>query len=100
MILRDNGEIESNDKNDTRSMPPLEDMDDKGYVAQGELQVARKALSMQVKEDDKVQQENIFHTRCYMQNKVCNVIIDGGSCTNVDSTTMVDKLGLPTIKHP
>ena len=55
---------------------------------------------MQVKEDDKVQQENIFHTRCYMQNKVCNVIIDGGSCTNVDSTTMVDKLGLPTIKHP
>lgn len=37
MILRDNGEIESNDKNDTRSMPPLEDMDDKGYVAQGEL---------------------------------------------------------------
>lgn len=37
MILQDNGEIESNDKNDTRSMPPLEDMDDKEYTAQGEL---------------------------------------------------------------
>lgn len=37
MISRDNGEIESNDKNDTRSMPPLEDMDNKGYAAQGEL---------------------------------------------------------------
>jgi hypothetical protein len=28
------------------------------------------------------------------------VIIDGGSCTNVASTIMVEKLGLPMIKHP
>ena len=28
------------------------------------------------------------------------MIIDGGSCTNVASTTMVEKLGLPLIKHP
>ena len=34
---------------------------------------------MQAKEDDKVQQKNIFHTRCHVQNKVCSVIIDGGS---------------------
>ena len=27
MVLRDNGEIESNDKVDTKSMPPLEDVD-------------------------------------------------------------------------
>ena len=55
---------------------------------------------MQVKEDDKVQQENIFHTRSHVQNKVCSVIIDGGSCTNIASTTMVKKLGLSTIKQP
>ena len=35
-----------------------------------------------------------------MNKKVCSVIIDGGSCTNVDSTKLVEKLGLPTLKHP
>ena len=35
-------------------MPPLEDVDDEEYVMQGELLVARRALSMQMKEDDKV----------------------------------------------
>ena len=99
MILRDNDEIESNGKDDTKSMPPFEGVDDKEYVFQGELLVVMRALSMQAKEDYKVQQENIFYTRCHMQNKVCSVIIDGGS-TNVASTTMVEKLGLPTIKHP
>jgi hypothetical protein len=28
------------------------------------------------------------------------VIIDGASCTNVASTVMVEKLGLPMVKHP
>ena len=32
--------------------------------------------------------------------KVCSVIIDGGSCTNVASTTLVEKLGLPLLMHP
>ncbi|RVW78956.1 hypothetical protein CK203_052381 [Vitis vinifera] len=97
MILRDNGEIESDE---IESMPPLEGVDDEEYVVQSELLVARRTLSMQVKEDDKVQRENIFHTRCHVQNKVCSVIIDRGSCTNVASIKMVEKLGLPIIKHP
>ena len=62
--------------------------------------VARRALSVQAKEDDEMQRDNIFHTRCHVQNKVCSVIIDGGSYTNVASTTMVEKLGMPTSKHP
>ena len=97
MILPDNGDIESND---TESMPPLEGVDDEEYVVQCELLVARRALSMQVKENDQVQRENIFHTRCQVQNKVCNVIINGGSCINIANTSIVEKLGLPTIKHP
>ena len=55
---------------------------------------------MQAKEDDEMQRDNIFHTRFHVQNKVCSVIIDGGSCTNVTRTTMVEKLGMPTSKHP
>ena len=28
------------------------------------------------------------------------MIIDGGSCTNVTSTTLDENLNLPTLKHP
>ena len=35
-----------------------------------------------------------------MQGKVCSMIIDGGSCTNVASSIMVERLGLTTIPHP
>ena len=55
---------------------------------------------MLVKEDEVVQQENIFHTRCCVLNKVCSIIIDGGSCTNVGSTIMMENLGLLTLNHP
>ena len=49
-----------------------------------------------------VQRETKFHTLCRVRNAnlPCCLIIDGGSCTNVASTMMVDKLKLPTIKHP
>jgi len=47
---------------------------------------------------DEIQRENIFHTRCLVNNKLCSMIIDGGSCANVTSTR-VEKLGLPIISH-
>jgi len=31
--------------------------------------------------------------------KVCNLIIDGGSCTNIASTTPINTLDLPAFKH-
>ncbi|KAL2532331.1 reverse transcriptase [Abeliophyllum distichum] len=46
------------------------------------------------------EKENIFHTRCYVDNKVCSMIIDGNSCTNIASTTLVEKLGMFMLKHP
>ena len=99
-MLREDGEYETENESNDDSMPPLEDDDIEEFAVQGEMLVARRALSVQVKEDDGVQRENIFHTRCHVQNKVCSLIIDGGSCTNVASTTMVERLGLPTTKHP
>ncbi|XP_056846143.1 uncharacterized protein LOC130497407 [Raphanus sativus] len=50
--------------------------------------------------EEKAQRENLFHTRCTIKAKVCNLVIDGGSCTNVASKYMVDRLGLETTKHP
>ena len=35
-----------------------------------------------------------------VRDKICSMIIDGGSCTNVASTTMVNKLRLPMTNHP
>ena len=66
----------------------------------GEILDARRTLSAQVKEDDEVQRDNVFHTRCHVNDKVCSMIIDGGSCTNLASTSLVEKLNLATLKHP
>ena len=60
----------------------------------------RKALNIQVKEKVDEQRENIFQTRCQVKDRVCNMIIDGGSCTNVASTELIGKLGFHTTKHP
>ncbi|KAF7839837.1 Transposon Ty3-G Gag-Pol polyprotein [Senna tora] len=85
------------------SMPSLEDNCDLGikYAEEGECLVVRRALNCQIKEHElNEQRENIFHTRCLVNNKVCSLIIDGGSITNVASTTMVEKLNLSIIRHP
>ncbi|XP_071909750.1 uncharacterized protein [Coffea arabica] len=37
---------------------------------------------------------------CHVTNKVCSLVIDPGSCTNVASALMVEKLNLPTSEHP
>ena len=67
---------------------------------EGELLVLRRVLHTQDTPYDKTQRDMIFHSRCTIQEKVCNLIIDGGSCTNVASTTLIEKLGIPTISHP
>nr|XP_027186283.1 uncharacterized protein LOC101514004 [Cicer arietinum] len=66
---------------------------------EGDLLMVRRLLGVQVKDDDS-QKENIFHTRCLLDGKVCSLVVDSGSCTNVASTRLVTKLGLKTIKHP
>ncbi len=42
--------------------------------------LVRRAPNTEFKMDGIEQQrENIFHTRCHINNKVCSMIIDGGS---------------------
>ena len=54
--------------------------------------MTRNVLSAQVKEYAiEKQHENIFYTRCHGNNKVCSLIIDGGSCANVSSAFLVEK---------
>lgn len=46
------------------------------------------------------QRHSIFRTRCTINNKVCNVIVDSGSSDNIVSASLVRALGLSTEKHP
>ncbi|XP_042448964.1 uncharacterized protein LOC122033874 [Zingiber officinale] len=102
MIILDNGEIETEEEDEGNgSTPSVEDTSDVELVVDGQALVVLRALHMQAKEnDDGLQRENIFYTRCHVKDRVCGLIIDGGSCVNVESKLMVDKLGLPTLKHP
>ncbi|XP_057996491.1 uncharacterized protein LOC131175835 [Hevea brasiliensis] len=102
MVMRPNGEIESEDDDASESMPPLEEASDVEHAVGGNILVVRRALSAQAKEEegDALQRENIFHTRCLVNGKTCSMIVDSGSCVNVASTLMVAKLGMRTIKHP
>ena len=66
---------------------------------EGDLLVVRRLLGQVSKPFDESQRENTFHPRCLIQNNICSLIVDGGSCANVASTRVVYKLGLPTISH-
>ncbi|XP_021861565.1 uncharacterized protein [Spinacia oleracea] len=59
-----------------------------------------RSLQVQTESVDSDQREQLFLTKCQVNNKWCSVIIDGGSCTNVASEGMVSKLGLSTVAHP
>ncbi|KAF7827075.1 receptor-like protein 7 [Senna tora] len=96
---------ESDDDNDSihSSMPSLEDAssddEDVQYPVKGESLVVRRVLNSNVKEESLEQRANIFHTCCLIMGKMCSMIIDGGSCANVASTTLIDKLRLKCEKH-
>lgn len=51
--------------------------------------VVKKALQTQVVIDQVDQQcDNIFYSHCQVKDKICSLIIDGGSCTNVVSSSV------------
>jgi hypothetical protein len=100
--MRGNGNVEfESDKSDCEDMLPLKDCIEDELALHVEVYlVIRCILQVQVKEDDSDQQrKNIFHIRCYVQNKVCSLIIDSGSYTNMSSTTLFSKLNLCIVKH-
>ena len=108
MVLRD-GEIVTDDEggdneSEDDDMPELESVSSEGSIVdpeRREVLVTRRALNAQLKENcPEEQRENLFHTRCRVQGHVCSMIVDGGSCTNVVSTLLVNNLGLPIIPHP
>ncbi|XP_057248321.1 uncharacterized protein LOC130590271 [Beta vulgaris subsp. vulgaris] len=73
-----------------------------GEVTQGDhlSLVLRRVLHAKEAELVPSQRDQIFQTKCLIGGKICSMIIDGGSCTNVASSSMVDKLNHATFSHP
>nr|GEX00044.1 putative nucleotidyltransferase, ribonuclease H [Tanacetum cinerariifolium] len=46
------------------------------------------------------QRNKIFQTKCLVKEKICYMIIDGGSCENLVSKAFVKAFKLPTEPHP
>ena len=67
---------------------------------QGDMLIVRRLLGSQMQPLDNTQRENIFHTRCTINGKLCSLFVDGGSYTNVASSSLVSKLNLDTKPHP
>ncbi|KAL4379037.1 hypothetical protein GQ457_02G026240 [Hibiscus cannabinus] len=94
MLLRDNGEIESDHEDDIQDPIQVEDDEDDDELqtfSTGDALIVKRSLTTQPVQNEQ-QRENIFHTRCLVNDKVCVVIIDSGSCTNVASSVIVEKL--------
>jgi len=66
---------------------------------EGGLLMIRHQLTQVSKELDPSQRQNIFHSRCHINDKLCPFLIENESGINVASTRVVDKLGLKTIPH-
>ncbi|GJY16226.1 reverse transcriptase domain-containing protein [Tanacetum coccineum] len=89
---------------DTDAAPELDEPGDElVYPDRGEALVIQRVLNVAVSksvDDNSWLRNNIFRTKCTSKGKVCDMIIDGGSCENVISTYMVEKLGMKTEDHP
>ena len=105
MIINDRGEYESeSEKEDDSILNDLMDnnidSDDCVDYEHGASLVVRRTLHVNLPPNEDNQRENLFHTRCLVKGKVCNLIIDGGSCCNIAGTELIEKLSLSTFNHP
>ncbi|KAE8702634.1 putative CCCH-type zinc finger family protein [Hibiscus syriacus] len=97
--------IEENAEDETEEIgePVYDDdeTDDVLYEDGHETLVVRKSL-LTPKGDsgDDWLRTNIFHMTCTVADKVCKMIIDSGSCENVVSEEVVQKLQLKMDRHP
>jgi hypothetical protein len=62
--------------------------------------IVQHVLSAQMEKAEQNQRHTLFQTKCFIKERSCRVIIDGGSCNNLASSDMVKKLELTTQPHP
>ncbi|GJS77105.1 reverse transcriptase domain-containing protein [Tanacetum coccineum] len=87
----------------TKAEPELDEPGDElVYPDREEVLVIQRVLNVAVSkpvDDNSWLRNNIFRTKCTFEGKIYDMIIDGGSCENILSTYMVEKLGMKTKDH-
>ncbi|KAG5534031.1 hypothetical protein RHGRI_022247 [Rhododendron griersonianum] len=73
-----------------------DDEEEEGYA----LMIKKTLLTPKDASNEDWLRTNIFYTTCNVGGRVCNMIIDSGSCENVVSQEVVDKLQLKVEEHP
>jgi len=91
-----NGKIDSEPSTEEKK----EDVEVELDASKGDLLMIQRLMGSKMQALDQTQRENIFHTKCSIQGKICSLIVDGGSCTNVASSRLVNKLNLETKPYP
>jgi len=99
MIVLENGEVDSELSKSSHSSSSEAEDDSFLPLEEGDLLMVWRLMENLCKDRDNTQRKKI-HSRCLVNGKVCSLIIDGGSCTNVASTRLMEKLGLKTTHHP
>nr|GMD27161.1 Zinc finger, CCHC-type [Ipomoea batatas] len=87
-----------------------DEFDEEGDINEGEVEVVEEVgehlncvvqrLLYTTEKNNPAQRNNIFRAHCSVLGKVCKLIIDNGSCDNIVSKALVQRLGLPTEPHP
>jgi len=101
MMIHDGMVVSEHSPDSSRSSTPPRSPSEQESESphEGDLLVVRRMLGQVLKPFDKSQRENIFRTRCLINDRLCSLIVDEGSCANMASTRVVDKIGLSTISH-
>ncbi|WVZ97710.1 hypothetical protein U9M48_043224 [Paspalum notatum var. saurae] len=108
LLIRDNGEYSSaSDSEETQHVMFATDHAaneevhvDPSDADRYESLVVQRVLSTQVAQPENNQRHTLFHTKGVVQERSIRIIIDSGSCNNLASTALVEKLSLPIRKHP
>jgi hypothetical protein len=111
LVIRDDGEYSSASDFDEDTLALLAD-DHEGnddhpeeHIGTGDADhyeslIVQRVLSTQMERVEQNQRHTLFQTKCVIKERSCHMIIDGGSCNNLASSDMVDKLALTTKPHP
>jgi len=78
----------------------LEEHIDAGDADRYESLIVQRVLSAQMEKAEQNQRHILFQTKCVIKERSCRMIIYGGSCNNLASSEMVEKLALTTKPHP
>jgi len=105
MIVNANGEWESesdHEEEGPRYDENHENNDNEIQPDEGDnnCPISLCVLSVTTTKEENGQRHNLFHTRGMIKEKLCRIIVDNGSCNNIASQELVDRMELKQWRHP